>query len=74
MPISFTCRVIHWPRTWKLSIAGTWTVGVMPAIVVAGDLADLLLVPLRVGQAAQAVALEHDVRQDAVQPLVHLAA
>ena len=30
MPIKFTCRVIHWPRTLKLSIAGTWTVAVIP--------------------------------------------
>jgi hypothetical protein len=32
MPMNMICRVIHWPRTWKLSIAGTATVGVMPAI------------------------------------------
>ena len=32
MPINITCRVSHWPRTWKLSMAGTATVGVMPSM------------------------------------------
>ena len=32
MPMNITCRVTHWPLTWKESIAGTATVGVMPAI------------------------------------------
>jgi len=32
MPITCTLCVIHWPRNWKLSMAGTTTVGVIPTM------------------------------------------
>ena len=70
--MSMICRVTHCPRTWKLSIAGTATVGVIPLDVVAAGAADLLHVPLRVLEAGEGMALEDDVGEDPVDPRLHL--
>ena len=59
-------------RYEKPSIAGTWTVGDMPAMYWSRHAANLRHVPLGVGDAVQALALEHDVREDSVDPILHL--